>query len=261
MGHKLSAVTGVRSENFTEPGNAINEIWIGNTEIISRLPFGDNDLEQAGWPAGRMPKIPWHNFIIPLKRDIQVHNNETHRFVLRSASETPIDRFLCCIDHVCTADLTTHRITTRLTNALLVILFLVALESTWFAIIHLEEPKTLRETGIVYDSFLMKTRKYLNNFAFCALIGTWVYTSGIFFAYFALLCWAQLFYALDLVSWAWQLLWVPMGCFYVYWATLGARALGLIWRDFWRYRRRVRSDEKADEAERVEANAGLEGNK
>ncbi|KAI9371518.1 hypothetical protein BJX61DRAFT_543591 [Aspergillus egyptiacus] len=70
MGQKVTAVTGVRSENFTQPGNAINEIWAGNTEIISRLPFGDSDMAQAGWPENGMPKIPWHNFIIPMKRSL-----------------------------------------------------------------------------------------------------------------------------------------------------------------------------------------------
>ncbi|EPS27935.1 hypothetical protein PDE_02879 [Penicillium oxalicum 114-2] len=70
MGHKFSTVHGVKSNNFYESGNAINEIWLGNLEIISRLPFGDSDIRQAGWPQGTWPKIPWHQFIIPLKRDI-----------------------------------------------------------------------------------------------------------------------------------------------------------------------------------------------
>lgn len=68
MGHKASVIHGVRSEDYYKPGNAINEIWIGHLELISRLPFGDSDMGQAGWPAGSFPKIPWHNFIIPLKR-------------------------------------------------------------------------------------------------------------------------------------------------------------------------------------------------
>ncbi|EYE94484.1 uncharacterized protein EURHEDRAFT_413293 [Aspergillus ruber CBS 135680] len=68
MGHKASVIHGVRSEDYYKPGNAINEIWIGHLELISRLPFGDSDMGQAGWPAGGFPKIPWHNFIIPLKR-------------------------------------------------------------------------------------------------------------------------------------------------------------------------------------------------
>lgn len=73
MGHKFSVVSGVKSENFYQQGNAINEIWLGDVELISRLPFGDSDLEQSGWPVGSWPKIPWHQFIIPLKRDL--HTN------------------------------------------------------------------------------------------------------------------------------------------------------------------------------------------
>ena len=68
MGHKVSVVHGVKSDDFFKPGNAINEIWLGRLEIISRLPFGDSDMGQAGWHSGGFPKIPWHNFIIPLKR-------------------------------------------------------------------------------------------------------------------------------------------------------------------------------------------------
>lgn len=70
MGHNVSAIAGVKSSNFYEQGNAINEIWVDDVELISRLPFGDSDLGQAGWPKGGWPKIPWHQFIIPLKRDM-----------------------------------------------------------------------------------------------------------------------------------------------------------------------------------------------
>ncbi|PWY82898.1 hypothetical protein BO70DRAFT_404430 [Aspergillus heteromorphus CBS 117.55] len=68
MGHKISVIHGVKSENYYRPGNAINEIWVGDVELISRLPFTDSDMAQASWPKGQFPKIPWHNFIIPLKR-------------------------------------------------------------------------------------------------------------------------------------------------------------------------------------------------
>ncbi|KAJ5758074.1 uncharacterized protein N7511_006768 [Penicillium nucicola] len=54
--------------HFYDQGNAINEIWIGDVEVISRLPFGDSDLEQAGWQKNSWPKIPWHQFIIPLRK-------------------------------------------------------------------------------------------------------------------------------------------------------------------------------------------------
>ncbi|KAA8648530.1 hypothetical protein EYZ11_008823 [Aspergillus tanneri] len=68
MGQNVSAINGVRSDNYYKPGNAINEIWIGDVELISRLPFGDSDIAQAGWSNGGWPKVPWHNFIIPMKR-------------------------------------------------------------------------------------------------------------------------------------------------------------------------------------------------
>ncbi|PWY95560.1 hypothetical protein BO94DRAFT_129988 [Aspergillus sclerotioniger CBS 115572] len=68
MGQKLSAIHGVKSEDYDKPGNAINEVWLGNVEVISRLPFADSDMAQAAWPKGQFPKIPWHNFIIPWKR-------------------------------------------------------------------------------------------------------------------------------------------------------------------------------------------------
>lgn len=74
MGNKLSAVHGVKSEDYFRPGNGINEIWFGDVEILSRLPFGDSDLSQAAWPVGEWPKIPWHNFIIPWKRSIELDN-------------------------------------------------------------------------------------------------------------------------------------------------------------------------------------------
>ncbi|KAJ5278860.1 hypothetical protein N7478_004232 [Penicillium angulare] len=77
MGHNVSAIAGVKSPNFYEQGNAINEIWVDDVELISRLPFGDSDLGQAGWPKGSWPKIPWHQFIIPLKRDLTQFSNNT----------------------------------------------------------------------------------------------------------------------------------------------------------------------------------------
>ncbi|KLJ11813.1 hypothetical protein EMPG_09237 [Blastomyces silverae] len=70
MGNKVSAVTGVRSPNFFEPGNAVNEVWVGDLEVVSRLPFGDSDMAQAGWPKNDYPKIPWRPFIIPLRATV-----------------------------------------------------------------------------------------------------------------------------------------------------------------------------------------------
>ncbi|PGG99518.1 hypothetical protein GX51_06258 [Blastomyces parvus] len=70
MGNKVSAVTGVRSPDFFEPGNAVNEVWVGDLEVVSRLPFGDSDMAQAGWPKNDYPKIPWRPFIIPLRATV-----------------------------------------------------------------------------------------------------------------------------------------------------------------------------------------------
>ena len=74
MGNKISVVRGVKSDHFYDQGNAINEIWVGDVEVVSRLPFGDSDQEQAGWPPGGVPKIPWHQFIIPLHKREEVGN-------------------------------------------------------------------------------------------------------------------------------------------------------------------------------------------
>lgn len=86
MGHKFSAVNGVRSPNFYEPGNAVNEIWMGDLEIISRMPFGDSDMAQAGWPKGDWPKIPWRPFIIPLRAGIKAATKSRD---LQSAASLP----------------------------------------------------------------------------------------------------------------------------------------------------------------------------
>ena len=70
MGNRISVRNGVRSPDIYQPGNAVNEIWIDDFELISRLPFGDSDMAQAGWPKGDYPKIPWRPFIIPLRAAI-----------------------------------------------------------------------------------------------------------------------------------------------------------------------------------------------
>ncbi|KAL2868862.1 uncharacterized protein BJX67DRAFT_379803 [Aspergillus lucknowensis] len=103
MGHKVSAVAGVKSENFTDPGNAINEIWVGNTEIISRLPFGDSDMAQADWPKSGVPKIPWHNFIIPMKRDIETALNLSQGVDWDVIAQTPPHKLICCNGSGCIA--------------------------------------------------------------------------------------------------------------------------------------------------------------
>ncbi|KAK2736845.1 hypothetical protein FQN57_000525 [Myotisia sp. PD_48] len=93
MGNKISAVNGVKSPNFFEQGNAVNEIWVGDLEIISRLPFGDSDMAQAGWPKGDYPKIPWRPFIIPLRADFQagdsMNSTTTHLRQTRDIQHNP----------------------------------------------------------------------------------------------------------------------------------------------------------------------------
>lgn len=102
MGNKLSTVNGVKSPNFFEPGNGVNEIWIGDVEIISRLPFGDSDMAQAAWHKGEYPKIPWRPFIIPLratfdkmKRSVSVPDSET------SGWWSAIEDWVAAIDWSC----------------------------------------------------------------------------------------------------------------------------------------------------------------
>ncbi|KAL4995933.1 hypothetical protein BDV10DRAFT_123552 [Aspergillus recurvatus] len=106
MGKKLSVVQGVRSENYTVPGNAVNEIWAGDTELISRLPFGSSDLDQASWPANGVPKIPWHNFIIPMKRDIETSSaaNSTPPLDFSGIAHVPPDQLVCCNQRGCITD-------------------------------------------------------------------------------------------------------------------------------------------------------------
>ncbi|KAL4869123.1 hypothetical protein BDV12DRAFT_168302 [Aspergillus spectabilis] len=118
MGHKVSVVTGVKSENFTKPGNAVNEIWVGNTEVISRLPFAGSDMDQAGWAKDGMPKIPWHNFIIPLKRDVHTIANFTHNVNFSTVSQLPSDKLICCNQDGCISDglVTKNVITSQLVN-------------------------------------------------------------------------------------------------------------------------------------------------
>ncbi|OJD26421.1 hypothetical protein ACJ73_02194 [Blastomyces percursus] len=87
MGNKVSAVTGVRSPSFFEPGNAVNEIWVGDLEVVSRLPFGDSDMAQAGWPKNDYPKIPWRPFIIPLRATVSAAVKSRSLFSAEQAAD------------------------------------------------------------------------------------------------------------------------------------------------------------------------------
>ncbi|CBF89448.1 predicted protein [Aspergillus nidulans FGSC A4] len=106
MGKKLSVVQGVKSENYTTPGNAVNEIWVGDTELISRLPFGSSDMDQASWPTNGVPKIPWHNFIIPMKRDLETLGayNSNLPLDFSGIARVPPDQLVCCNQRGCITD-------------------------------------------------------------------------------------------------------------------------------------------------------------
>ncbi|KAL4907269.1 hypothetical protein BDW74DRAFT_122438 [Aspergillus multicolor] len=120
MGKKLSVVKGVKSEDYTEPGNAVNQIWVGDTELISRLPFGDNDMEQAGWPVHGVPKIPWHNFIIPMRRDLgtpSITNSSPPLDLSDIVPQIPPNQTICCHQGGCIAD---QRITNTIFTSQLV---------------------------------------------------------------------------------------------------------------------------------------------
>lgn len=78
MGNKVSSISGVRSNQLYKPGNGVNQIWVGDFEIVSRLPFGASDMSQASLSGKKYPSIPWRPFLIPLsasnqttKRDLQ----------------------------------------------------------------------------------------------------------------------------------------------------------------------------------------------
>ncbi|KAJ6000565.1 hypothetical protein N7481_000974 [Penicillium waksmanii] len=130
MGHNVSSVHGVKSSDIYAPGNAVNEIWVDNVELISRLPFGDSDLGQAGWPPDDWPKIPWHQFIIPLKRNLGALQNHT------TAMETNVV-VTCAINMVtkevvnCTTTIDTRE-TTRCVTPLI-----FGVDSAWASLLFL----------------------------------------------------------------------------------------------------------------------------
>ncbi|KAL3470582.1 hypothetical protein BJX99DRAFT_239294 [Aspergillus californicus] len=201
MGQKLTTVTGVRSENFTQPGNAINEIWAGNTEIISRLPFGDDDMAQAGWPENGMPKIPWHNFIIPMKRDLQTSVN--------------FNRSIDCISHQLIDYIITRELLWQEPTLFFAVLFLyslahVALLMSWW--IRHRVPRYNPSTA--YDAHDLRYRTYCLRFAVmfflfgglsgCLYILGWSYACQVY--HFTTLDWRiyNLFSLISLALYGWE---------------------------------------------------------
>lgn len=202
MGHKVSTVAGVKSENFTEPGNAINEIWVGNTEIISRLPFGDSDMAQAGWPKNGAPKIPWHNFIIPMKRDLEITLNLSRTVDWNTVLQTPSNKLICCNGSGCIAnDLASSSvITTQLINQnptyLLAIFFLsifalAFLWLSWSKIPHMPQ----------YDPTKTYNAGDLRSFALKAYVSTVCTLFGSVIAAVSVVFWIQAHQAYAFYNW------------------------------------------------------------
>ncbi|KAL4806857.1 hypothetical protein BDV18DRAFT_138331 [Aspergillus unguis] len=205
MGHKLSAINGVKSENYTEPGNAVNEIWLGNTEIISRLPFGANDMEQAGLPTQGMPKIPWHNFIIPLKRALEPSVNNTEPLDFSGISKVPTDRIVCCNKGGCIIDqkITKTVITLNHLNhdpSKLVIAFLLTYLAWGFLMLPVIRRKHL---GPDYDSKKIYNSRQVRYAVKSILFEWFYYTVGVAFGLSAVLAWgyASLVYQFQTAEW------------------------------------------------------------
>lgn len=208
MGQKLSVVSGVRSENFTQPGNAVNEIWVGNTEIISRLPFGDNDMEQAGWPENGMPKIPWHNFIIPMKRALNTSANYSCSFDWSNISQVPSDMMACCCQHGCIPN---QRIaSTIIPTGLLVenpsqlaIAFILVC-AAWDC---LKSVKRLRRKIVPkYDSNKRYTTRDAKRWAFASGVVTTYFAVVSVLWWYATLALLQAYQVYQTKSWDWLLL-------------------------------------------------------
>ncbi|KAL2842784.1 hypothetical protein BJY01DRAFT_248935 [Aspergillus pseudoustus] len=207
MGHKVSAVTGVKSENFVDPGNAINEIWVGNTEVISRLPFGDSDMAQAGWP-----KIPWHNFIIPMKRDLSSFENLQGTIPYAHANWTtitqwPADKLICCNQLGCmTNNITTDYMFTQLRFNQDPTLMLVVWFLTLVTLVCLQLPCRKLIENPRYDPKkhynARESRKFLVN----ALTSTTVTIIGLVFAGLTAALWVKAHYVYELKTWD-HLLW------------------------------------------------------
>ncbi|KAL4798059.1 hypothetical protein BDV19DRAFT_386717 [Aspergillus venezuelensis] len=255
MGHKLSAVTGIRSENFTEPGNAINEIWVGNTEIISRLPFGDNDLEQAGWPAGRMPKIPWHNFIIPLKRDLQIVANSTGPVDLCNIPNATVDRIVWSFSGCTLTIMGSHEDIAWLFKYSDIVLLIGAIAWTVAAYFCLSVPQRARRNKrLVYDpAARTHYRNDVHAFQRGAFVATSFWIVGAVFATFALWFWAQAEGFCQLSKWDhWRLVWWVVMAVLYYTNVLAGLALGDIWTGWLRMRREVYQQERLSRERRME---------
>ncbi|KAL4928583.1 uncharacterized protein BDV17DRAFT_93231 [Aspergillus undulatus] len=229
MGHKFSAVNGVRSDNFTQPGNAINQIWYGNTEIISRLPFGDNDMEQAGWPQGGMPKIPWHNFIIPMKRDLRA-SNHTSPIHSNWLSGIPSERLIWCEKCGCISvpqkSITLLRIPMLDTG---VLIFAVICVATTY--LYLAMPGHAIRCGLMNNPAKIYDRLDARNFLIRAAMSTLFYAFGV---WSAVAWWSEGPRLFQFMSWEWKLLEWVVRCILLYRVVTGAWDLVNCWREWWK---------------------------
>ncbi|OJI96572.1 hypothetical protein ASPVEDRAFT_78338 [Aspergillus versicolor CBS 583.65] len=211
MGQKISAVHGVKSDDFTQPGNAVNEIWVGDTEVISRLPFGDNDIEQAGWPKDGMPKIPWHNFIIPMKRGIIAPPRYNHSFYLNGIYEVPADQMVCCNRDGCISNQgITRTVITQDLVAQHPLQFLFALAMTFISLRLMRSVRAFRHAAVPrFDKNKEYTHQDEKHWAlvFTSAIIRFVVATSIL--YYTTLLWKGVRQAYQFNSWDWLLLeWV-----------------------------------------------------
>ncbi|KAL4778956.1 hypothetical protein BJX76DRAFT_342141 [Aspergillus varians] len=250
MGQKISVVNGVKSENYTQPGNAVNEIWVGNTEIISRLPFGDSDMEQAGWPKKGMPKIPWHNFIIPMKRALSTSAPSTTynpSFRLGVIPQVPSDRMVCCSQDGCISDpqITNTVITAQLVSKDSSHLFNAFLLS-YLACCVLCMPQVLRRMGFMkYDPTIIYNKRVVLRFALLMGVLTMLYTIGTVFAWLAMSASSQAYQVYQINSSDWKVLDGVARWFVLYHTVASTWATGMLWSNWWKIRRdSARPDEE-----------------
>lgn len=156
MGNKFSAVNGVRSSNFYEPGNGVNEIWVGDLEIVSRLPFGDSDMAQAGWPKGDYPKIPWRPFIIPLKGTVERAADTVSTSISELSRRTDIGEHVAgiplCLSHDRLDWIVLKLLSIPFSRRLfLYTLSLTGLIHSW--LISPEKPTANQDTGVILETY------------------------------------------------------------------------------------------------------------
>ncbi|EDP55780.1 hypothetical protein KXW98_004974 [Aspergillus fumigatus] len=219
MGNKVSAIHGVKSDHFYEKGNGINEIWIGDVELISRLPFGDSDLAQAAWPIGGWPKIPWHNFIIPLKRralsaieSFSPGNNEHHQMSKRAAPDSGPPFHL-------------SRVSLIVAVSVLSSMFMVAIYLPIFVRRH------TASSGSSWQPDIARRREQTRRFATRAGIATMALAVSLVIAILQVHIWTLIRFVFAPKSAKFQILevlWIAVGCVGLFYSV---KAVTLLWLD------------------------------